>query len=31
MRDYCLAELHRWLEGKPLENQIDIQSLDDRA
>ena len=31
MGDYCVRELENWLEGKPLENRIDIESLEYRA
>jgi phosphoglycerate dehydrogenase-like enzyme len=31
MGDYCLRELTNWIEGKPLENQIDIGDLANRA
>ena len=31
MGDYCLRELTNWIDGKPLENQIDIADLADRA
>ncbi|MBT3274442.1 MAG: hydroxyacid dehydrogenase [Spirochaetales bacterium] len=31
MGDYCLRELDNWIAGKPLENQIDITALENRA
>jgi phosphoglycerate dehydrogenase-like enzyme len=31
MGDYCLRELRNWIQGKPLENPIDINSLEERA
>ncbi len=31
MGDYCLREFGNWIAGRPLENQIDIQDLENRA
>lgn len=31
MGDYAVREVEHWLRGEPLENQLDLKNLDDRA
>ncbi len=31
MGDYCLAELERWLRGEPLENPVDLATVQQRG